>query len=122
MRENGDKQWMKRLMCKNHVWDLVEPPLDRQVIGSIWVFKKKTDCIRLVETQTFGPVIRFESLRTLMAVQNDIVLHQMDVTTASLNGILTEEVYMTQPEEFTENGKEYFVCKLKQSIIDFKNI
>lgn len=122
MRENGDKQWMKRLLCKNHVWDLVEPPLDRQVIGSIWVFKKKTDCIRLVETQTFSPVIRFESLRTLMAVQNDIVLHQMDVTTASLNGILTEEVYMTQPEEFTENGKEYFVCKLKQSIIDFKNI
>lgn len=122
MRENGDKQWMKRLLCKNHVWDLVEPLLDRQVIGSIWVFKKKTDCIRLVETQTFSPVIRFESLRTLMAVQNDIVLHQMDVTTASLNGILTEEVYMTQPEEFTENGKEYFVCKLKQSIIDFKNI
>lgn len=122
MRENGDKQWMKRLLCKNHVWDLVEPLLDRQVIGSIWVFKKKTDCIRLVETQTFSPVIRFESLRTLMAVQNDIVLHQMDVTTASLNGILIEEVYMTQPEEFTENGKEYFVCKLKQSIIDFKNI
>ena len=30
-------------MHKNDVWELVEPPQDRQVIGSKWVFKRKID-------------------------------------------------------------------------------
>ena len=30
-------------MHKNDVWELVEPPKDRQVIGSKWVFKRKID-------------------------------------------------------------------------------
>ena len=27
----------------NDVWELVEPPKDRKVVGSKWVFKVKTD-------------------------------------------------------------------------------
>ena len=30
-------------MHKNDVWELVEPPQDRQVIGSKWVFKRKIE-------------------------------------------------------------------------------
>jgi hypothetical protein len=94
---------------KNDVWELVELPKDRKAIGSKWVFKLKTDSNGSVERhkarlvaqgfsqkhgqdydETFSPVVRFESLRTViaLAVQNDLQLHQMDVTTAFLNGEL----------------------------------
>lgn len=72
--------------------------------------------------ETFCPVVRFESLRMMvaLAVQNQLQLHQMDVTTAFLNGELKEEVYMKQPEQFVEKGKEQLVCKLKRSIYGLK--
>jgi len=57
---------------------------------------------------------------TALAVQNDMKLHQMDVTTAFLNGELEEEVYMRQPEGFIVKGQEHLVCKLKQSIYRLK--
>ena len=52
--------------------------------------------------ETFSPVARFESLRTLLAlgVQDGLHVHQMDITTAFLNGKLKEEVCIDQPKEF----------------------
>ena len=50
----------------------------------------------------------------------DLELHQMDVKTAFLNGDLSEEVYMVQPEGFEEKGKENLVCRLKKSIYGLK--
>ena len=72
--------------------------------------------------ETFCPVVRLESLRTLIAlsVQNDLQLHQIDVTTAFLNGELKEEVFMNQPNGFIKEGQEYLVCKLKRSIYGLK--
>ena len=68
--------------------------------------------------ETFSPVARFESVRTViaLAVQNDLKLHQIDVTTAFLNGDLKDAVYMKQPEGFVVKGQEHLVCKLKRSI------
>lgn len=45
-------------------------------------------------------MVRFSSIRTLLAyaVQNDMLIHQVDVVTAFLNGKLDEEIYMEQPE------------------------
>lgn len=61
-----------------------------------------------------------ESLRALLAlsVQFGLQLHQIDVTTASLNGELEEEVYMQQPKGFVCEGQEHLVCK--QSIYELK--
>ena len=72
--------------------------------------------------ETFSPVARFESDRTViaLAVQNDLKLHQIDVTTAFLNGDLKDEVYMKQPEGFVVKGQEHLVCKLKRSIYGLK--
>ena len=57
--------------------------------------------------ETVSPVVRFESLRMViaLAVQNGLKLHQMDMTTAFLNGELKAEVYMKQPEGCVVKGK-----------------
>ena len=53
--------------------------------------------------ERFSPVVRFSSIRVLLAfaVQNNMLIHQMDVVTAFLNGKLDEEIYMQQPERYT---------------------
>ena len=127
---------------KDHnVWNLVRIPCNKNVVKSKWVFKLKTDAdgkiiqhkARLVAQgysqrpgadydQTFSPVVRFESICAVisMATQNDLLLHQMDVSSAFLNGELQEEIYMNQPEGFVIKGKENLVCKLNISFYGLK--
>ena len=125
----------------NDVWNLVELPEDRKAVGSKWVFKLKVGADGSVERhkarlvaqgfsqkfgsdydETFCPVVRLESLRTViaLAVQNGLKIHQVDVTTAFLNGELLEEVYMKQPKGFIVKGQEHLVCRLKRSIYGLK--
>ena len=72
--------------------------------------------------ETFSPVVRFSSIRCLLAfaVQNDLLIHQMDVETAFLNGKLDEEIYMQQPEGYVKPGEEHLVCKLEKSLYGLK--
>ena len=44
----------------------------------------------------------------------------MDVKTAFLHSNLEEDIYMEQPEEFVQPGKEHLVCKLKKSLYGLK--
>ena len=145
---SSDKtKWRKAMememesLRSNEVWELVEPPPNRRVIGSKWVFKRKVDADGAVERykarlvaqgctqrfgldyeETFSPVVRFESIRSVVSLgtQHKLQLHQMDVSAAFLHGELTEEVYMKQPEGFVEEGKEHLVCHLKRSIYGLK--
>jgi hypothetical protein len=50
----------------------------------------------------------------------DLKLHQMDVKTALLNGVLLENVYMAQPKGFAVKGKEHMRCHLRKSIYGLK--
>ena len=125
----------------NQVWDLVPYTDDRRIVNSKWVFKRKLGeygqidryKARLVAQgcsqregidydETFSPVVRFESVRTVIAfaVSKGMKIHQMDVKTAFLNGELNEEVFMSQPQGFVEKGKESFVCCLRRSIYGLK--
>ena len=63
-----------------------------------------------------------ESVRAVisLAVRNNLKLHQLDVTTAFLNGTLEENVYMQQPEGFVVDGLEELVCKLNRSLYGLK--
>ena len=72
--------------------------------------------------ETFSPVVRFSSIRVLLAyaIQNDMHVHQMDVITAFLNGNLDEYIYMEQPDRYAVPGKENHVCKLKKSLYRLK--
>ena len=122
-------------------WELVELPEGRKTIGRQWVFKRKYKedgsieryKARLVAKgysqrysvdyhETFSPAVIFDTLRTLLsfAVQNNLLIDQMDVTTAFLNGYLDEEIYMEQPPGHAEKGKENLVCKLKRSLYGLK--
>lgn len=72
--------------------------------------------------ETFSPVVRFESIRTVLALaaERKWRVHQMDVTTAFLNGELHDTVYMKQREGYITPGQEQKVCRLKRSIYGLK--
>ena len=74
--------------------------------------------------ETFAPTARMSSIRTLLqrVVQNDMIIHQMDVKTAYLNAPIDCELYMEQPEGFEEHGEngEKLVCKLNKSLYGLK--
>ena len=125
----------------HNVWELVELPEGRKPVGSKWVFKLKTNADGSVERckahlvaqgysqkegldydETFSPVVRPESARsvTALACKEGLKLHQMDITTAFLNGDLEETIYMKQPEGFVAEGQEHLVCRLKKSLYGLK--
>ncbi|CAI7885656.1 unnamed protein product [Closterium sp. NIES-54] len=70
--------------------------------------------------ETFAPVAKSPTLRTLLALAGalDLQVEQLDVKTAFLYGRLKEEVYMKQPPGFDDNSD--CVCKLKRTIYGLK--
>ncbi|GJS05794.1 retrotransposon protein, putative, ty1-copia subclass [Tanacetum coccineum] len=81
-------------------------------------------------TQTYGvdyeeilsPVADIIAIRILIVIAAfyDYEIWQMDVKIAFLNGHLSEEVYMVQPEGFVNPKYPNRVCKLKHSIYRLK--
>nr|GEV84913.1 hypothetical protein [Tanacetum cinerariifolium] len=68
---------------------------------------------------TYAPVARITSIRLLLALAaiHNLVIHQMDVKTAFLNGDLDEEVYMKQPKRFVTQCVYKFDSSCKGVII-----
>lgn len=121
----------------NQTWELCDLPKGSKLVGSKWIFRKKLRPDGSIDkfkamlvikgfTQkkgvdffdTFSPVIKIGTIRTLMALAaiHDLIVHQIDVKTAFLNGDLEEEINIAQPEGFVMKGQENKVCKLKKSI------
>ncbi|UYV66049.1 hypothetical protein LAZ67_3006289 [Cordylochernes scorpioides] len=72
--------------------------------------------------ETFAPVVRQSTIRMFLAlaVEYNLILHQMDVQSAYLNGEIKEEIYMTQPENFVSRKYPEKVCRLKKAIYGLK--
>ncbi|GKB92952.1 retrotransposon protein, putative, ty1-copia subclass [Tanacetum coccineum] len=72
--------------------------------------------------ETFAPVADIRDIRILIAIDAvyDYEIWQMDVKTAFLNGYLSGEVYMEQPDGFVNLKFSNRVCKIKCSIYGLK--
>ena len=119
-------------------WELVEKPVDAIPLTNKWVFVKKRDKegriiknkARLVVKgcgqrpgdylETHSPVVRIESIRAILAiaVAKRLMIQQMDVKGAYLNGILKETLYMRQPEGFGDDSGR--VCHLLRTLYGLK--
>ena len=123
------------------VWELVPRPENVNIAWTKWIYKNNTDeegnvvrnKSRLVAhgysqiegidfDETFAPVARLESISLLfgIACHLRIKLYQMDVKSAFLNGVLQEEVYVTQPKGFEDPHFPDHVYKLKRALYGLK--
>jgi hypothetical protein len=126
---------------RNQVWTLVDPPRDVNVIGTKWVFKNKQgedgevvrNKARLVDQgysqvedldfgETFAPVARLEAIRILLAfaASKGFELYQMDVKSDFLNGVIQEEVYVSQPTGFESPKYPDRVYKILKALYGLK--
>ncbi|GJX30532.1 transposable element [Tanacetum coccineum] len=73
-------------------------------------------------SNTYSPVTRITSIRTLIAIAtiHKLIIHQMNMKTVFLYGELDEETYMQKPEGFVVKGQEHKVCKLVKSLYGLK--
>nr|GEV69179.1 reverse transcriptase domain-containing protein [Tanacetum cinerariifolium] len=123
------------------VWELVPRPDKVTVITLKWIYKVKLDELggilknkdwllargyRQEEgidfEESFAPVARIESIRNFLAfvAHMNMVIYQMDVKTAFLNGNLWEEVYVSQPDGFVDKDNLNHVYKLKKALYGLK--
>lgn len=128
-------------MMETEAWILVPKPENERIIRNMWVFTRKRNNAgnvvrykaRLVAKgcsqvhgidyeETFSPVVRNSTIRALfaLAVEQDLEIDHLDVSTAFLNGELDEVVYMQQPEGFINEGNEDKVCLLKRALYGLK--
>ncbi|GJU14945.1 retrovirus-related pol polyprotein from transposon TNT 1-94 [Tanacetum coccineum] len=72
--------------------------------------------------ESFAPVARIEAMRIFLAyaAYKNMVVFQMDVKTTFLNGILKEEVYVSQLEGFVNEDHPNHILRLKKALYGLK--
>ncbi|GKF01763.1 retrovirus-related pol polyprotein from transposon TNT 1-94 [Tanacetum coccineum] len=72
--------------------------------------------------ESFAPVARLEVVRIflVLAAHMNMIVYHMDVKTSFLNGILREEVYVSQPDGFVDPDNPNHVYRLKKALYRLK--
>eukprot|EP01018_Ginkgo_biloba_P032776 Gb_22530 [translate_table: standard] len=125
-------------LIRNDTWTLMELSLDKDVIGTKWIYKTKYKSngsidkhkARLVAkgyaqqegidyTETFAPVATMDTIKTMLvlAAQHGWIIYQMDVKSAFY---IDEKIYVEQPQGFEIAGMENKVYKLKKALYGLK--
>jgi hypothetical protein len=128
-------------IMKNEVWEIVPRSKNKDGVSHRWLFKIKHAVDGSIEKykarfvargfsqkegidyeETFAPVARYTSIRTIIALAAKMKwkLHQMDVKTTFLNGVIEEEVYIEQPQGFEVEDRKSHVCRLKKALYGLK--
>ncbi|GJS35314.1 retrovirus-related pol polyprotein from transposon TNT 1-94 [Tanacetum coccineum] len=137
-----NSKWTKDHPLENIIiWELVPPPDKAFIITLKWIYKVKLDELggllknkaRLVARgyrqeeginfeESFALVARLEAIQFFLAfpAHMNMVVYQMDVKTAFLNGNLREEAYVSQPNGFVDPDKPNYVYKLKKALYGLK--
>ncbi|GKA40899.1 retrovirus-related pol polyprotein from transposon TNT 1-94 [Tanacetum coccineum] len=70
----------------------------------------------------FALVAQIEAIRIFIAnlAHKNMTVYQMDVKTAFLNGVLREEVYVSQPEGFVDQDHPNHMYRLKKALYGLK--
>ncbi|GKA10435.1 retrovirus-related pol polyprotein from transposon TNT 1-94 [Tanacetum coccineum] len=98
------------------VWELVPRPNKVMLIGY-----RQEEGIDFEES--FAHVARLEVVRIFLAfvAHMNMIVYQMDVKTEFLNGILHEEVYVSQLDGFVDPDNPNHVCRLKKDLYRLKH-
>ena len=111
--------------------------MEKKPIGVKWVYKKKYKLdgnvdrfkARLVARgykqklgtdyfEVFAPVAKLDTVRMIIALvaQKMLKIHQMDVKSVFLNGVLEEEVFVEQPPGYIKKWQEKQDYKLNKAL------
>ena len=111
---------------KNDVWDVVPRPEGKSVVNSKWIYKIKYVAYGSIEKykarfvaggfsqnegidyeENFAHVAIYTSIISVLSLTAVMKwkIHQMDVKTVFLNGVVEEEVYVEQPLGFEMTGR-----------------
>jgi hypothetical protein len=117
-------------IMKNDVWDIVMRLKGKSLATSKWIYKFKHTAdgsikkykARFVERgfsqkegveygENVAPIDRYTSIKTVIYLSSVMKwkIHQMDVNTTLLNGVIEEEVYIEKPLGFEVHERESHV-------------
>nr|KAJ0219811.1 hypothetical protein LSAT_V11C200065300 [Lactuca sativa] len=125
----------------NNTWVLSDLPLGCKASRSKWILKRKMKVDGTIDKykarlviqgfrkkegisifDTYALVARISTIILLLALAaiHNLMIHQMDVKNAFLDGDMDEEIYLKQPKSFVTPGNEHTVCKLRKSLYSLK--
>ncbi|GKB11306.1 retrovirus-related pol polyprotein from transposon TNT 1-94 [Tanacetum coccineum] len=99
------------------VWELIPRPNKARLVARGYRQEEGIDF-----EESFAPVPILDAIRIFLAFAThmNMIVYKMDVKTTFLNGILREEVYVSQPDGFVDLDNPNHVYKLKKALYGLK--
>jgi hypothetical protein len=128
-------------LISNGTWELVPRPQGSNVVTDKWLFTHKlradgtldrykacwvlrgfTQCPGVDYDETFNPVVKLATVRTVLAttVSRTLPIQQLDVKNVFLHDTLSETVFCCQPTGFADPAHPDLVCHLHKSLYGLK--